>query len=376
MNEFLDQFFTFYHVSVLLFALAGLVLLGKWLFARKEGHEKHKSLSFERMNNRFEKDMYHLEKELRKHPDFSKEVIKLLKKNHKSAQKQEKLTQQQRSDDLSLKVRTQLDEGISSEEILKQHSNKIYVLEFVGNLMASRVEYLREEISFLIQVATPSDEIVVCLSSPGGAVPQYGLASSQLVRLRHAGLRLTVCVDVVAASGGYMMAAVADKIVAAPFAFIGSIGVVAGIPNFHKVLKKHDIDYYMFTAGEYKRTVTPLSEVTESGKQKFQESLTDIHTAFKSHIKEYRPQVNIEEIATGEYWLASQAKSMGLVDEIMTSDDYLMSKLKDYEVIRIETLENHNWLEKVMERGVSAWGLLWSRHHPLNTIQDSISWPQ
>ena len=149
------------------------------------------------------------------------------------------------------------------------------------------------------------------------------------------------------------MASVADKIIAAPFAIIGSIGVVAGIPNFHRVLQKNEVDYHLFTAGKYKRTVTPFSEVTDEGKQKLQDDLTAIHEAFKQHIKDGRPDVDIEAIATGEYWLASQAKEKGLVDEIMTSDDYLCSKLDDCEIIEIKTEIEQNRLEKLIEGGTS-----------------------
>jgi serine protease SohB len=219
--------------------------------------------------------------------------------------------------------------------------------------MAAEVEQLRDQISFLLQIAQPADEIVVRLTSPGGAVPHYGLASSQIERLKRAGLRCVVCVDTVAASGGYMMAAVADKIIAAPFAIIGSIGVVAGIPNFHRILKKNEVDYHLFTAGKYKRTVTPFTEVTEEGKQKLQDDLTAIHEAFKKLIKDGRPDVDIEAIATGEYWLASDAKEKGLVDEIMTSDDYLCSKLDECEIIEIKTETEQNRLEKLIEGGSS-----------------------
>jgi serine protease SohB len=274
-------------------------------------------------------------------------------KARKKEVKEEKRIDKEKSVKTISTIREKLKDGLNSEEVLKQHSNCVYVLTFIGSIMASEVEQLRDQISFLLQIAQPADEIVVRLTSPGGAVPQYGLASSQLERLKQAGLRCVVCVDTVAASGGYMMAAVADKIIAAPFAIIGSIGVVAGIPNFHRVLQKNEVDYHLFTAGKYKRTVTPFTEVTDEGKQKLQDDITAIHEAFKRLIKEGRPDVDIEEIATGEYWLASQAKEKGLVDEIMTSDDYLGSKLDDCEVIEITTETEQNRLEKLIEGGAS-----------------------
>jgi len=353
MNEFMEQYWSFYHAGVTIFLFAGLTLLIKLVFFKRKRRKKEPHLKFKHWNNRFENDFERLEKELHVAPFLPKEAIKLLMKARKKEVKEEKRKDKEKSVKTISTIREKLKDGLKSEEVLKQHSNCVYVLTFIGSIMASEVEQLRDQISFLLQIAQPADEIVVRLTSPGGAVPQYGLASSQLERLKQAGLRCVVCVDTVAASGGYMMAAVADKIIAAPFAIIGSIGVVAGIPNFHRVLQKNEVDYHLFTAGKYKRTVTPFSEVTDEGKQKMQDDLTAIHEAFKRLIKEGRPDVDIEKIATGEYWLASQAKEKGLVDEIMTSDDYLGSKLDDCEVIEITTETEQNRLEKLIEGGAS-----------------------
>jgi len=353
MNEFMEQYWSFYHAGVTIFLFAGLTLLIKLVFFKRKRRKKEPHLKFKHWNNRFENDFERLEKELHVAPFLPKEAIKLLMKARKKEVKEEKRKDKEKSVKTISTIREKLKDGLKSEEVLKQHSNCVYVLTFIGSIMASEVEQLRDQISFLLQIAQPADEIVVRLTSPGGAVPQYGLASSQLERLKQAGLRCVVCVDTVAASGGYMMAAVADKIIAAPFAIIGSIGVVAGIPNFHRVLQKNEVDYHLFTAGKYKRTVTPFTEVTDEGKQKLQDDITAIHDAFKRLIKEGRPDVDIEEIATGEYWLASQAKEKGLVDEIMTSDDYLGSKLDDCEVIEITTETEQNRIEKLIEGGAS-----------------------
>jgi len=353
MNEFMEQYWSFYHAGVTIFLFAGLTLLIKLVFFKRKRRKKEPHLKFKHWNQRFENDFERLEKELHVAPFLPKEATKLLMKARKKEVKEEKRIDKEKSVKTISTIREKLKDGLNSEEVLKQHSNCVYVLTFIGSIMASEVEQLRDQISFLLQIAQPADEIVVRLTSPGGAVPQYGLASSQLERLKQAGLRCVVCVDTVAASGGYMMAAVADKIIAAPFAIIGSIGVVAGIPNFHRVLQKNEVDYHLFTAGKYKRTVTPFTEVTDEGKQKLQDDITAIHEAFKRLIKEGRPDVDIEEIATGEYWLASQAKEKGLVDEIMTSDDYLGSKLDDCEVIEITTETEQNRLEKLIEGGAS-----------------------
>jgi serine protease SohB len=353
MNQFMEQYWSFYSAGVAIFLFAGFALILKLVFFKRKRRKKEPHLSFKHWNHRFENDFEHLEREMHATSFLPKDATKLLKKARKKEEKNEKIKDKEKSTKTITTIREKLQRGLKTEDVLKEHSNYVYVLTFIGSIMASEVEQLREQISFLIQVAQPADEIVVRLTSPGGAVSQYGLASSQLERLKQAGLRCVVCVDTVAASGGYMMASVADKIIAAPFALIGSIGVVAGIPNFHRVLQKHEVDYHLFTAGKYKRTVTPFSEVTDEGKQKLQDDLTAIHEAFKQLIKDGRPDVDIEEVATGEYWLASKAKEKGLVDEIMTSDDYLCSKLDDCEIIEIKTEIEQNRLERLLEGGTS-----------------------
>ena len=353
MNEFMEQYWSFYSAGVAIFLFAGFALVLKLIFFKRKRRKKEPHLSFKHWNHRFENDFEHLERKMHAASFLPKDAAKLLKKARKKEEKNEKLKDKEKSIKTVTTIREKLQRGLKTEDVLKEHSNCVYVLTFIGSVMATEVEQLREQISFLLQVAQPADEIVIRLTSPGGAVSQYGLASSQLERLKQAGLRCVVCVDTVAASGGYMMASVADKIIAAPFAIIGSIGVVAGIPNFHRVLQKHEVDYHLFTAGKYKRTVTPFSEVTDEGKQKLQDDLTAIHEAFKQLIKDGRPDVDIEKIATGEYWLATQAKEKGLVDEIMTSDDYLCSKLDDCEIIEIKTEIEQNRLEKFLEGGTS-----------------------
>ena len=213
---------------------------------------------------------------------------------------------------------------------------RVYVLQFSGDMAASAVTHLRQEISALLAVAeTGRDEVVLLLESPGGVVHGYGLAASQLARIRDAGLSLTICVDKVAASGGYMMACLANQLLAAPFAIIGSIGVVAQIPNFHRLLKKNDIDVELMTAGQYKRTLTLLGENTEAGRQKFQQDIDDTHLLFKDFVQQWRPQVDINVVATGEHWFATQALPLQLVDALQTSDDYLRQRAKNADLFAL-----------------------------------------
>lgn len=205
------------------------------------------------------------------------------------------------------------------------HRRRVFVVDFHGDVRASALSGLREEITAILTVASEEDEVLVRLESAGGLIPPYGLAASQLLRVKERNLPLTVAVDKVAASGGYLMACVADHIIAAPFAIVGSIGVVAQLPNFHRALKERSIDYEMFTAGEFKRTVTLFGENTDKARAKCQEELDEAHALFKAHVGRYRPVLDIDRVATGEHWFGSRALDLKLVDEIRTSDDFLMA---------------------------------------------------
>ncbi|HEY6908937.1 MAG TPA: protease SohB [Myxococcales bacterium] len=211
----------------------------------------------------------------------------------------------------------------------------VFVLEFNGDLFATAVRNLREEITAIAAVAGKDDEVVVRLESAGGAVPHYGLAAAQLMRLRERTIPVTVCIDRIAASGGYMMACVADRILAAPFAIIGSIGVVAQVPNFHRLLQRHDVDFQEMTAGEFKRTVSIFGEITEKGRKKFQEELEDTHLLFKEFVKAHRPKLDLDQVATGEHWLARRGIELGLVDELRTSDEYLVSRAAEANLYQV-----------------------------------------
>ena len=230
----------------------------------------------------------------------------------------------------------------------KKNNQKIYVLDFKGDTAASAVEQLREEITLILATAKAGrDRVVVRLESPGGMVHGYGLAAAQLVRLRDAGFHLTICVDKVAASGGYMMACIGSEIVSAPFAILGSIGVVAQVPNFNRLLKEKNIDFEMYTAGQYKRTVTMFGENTAEGKAKFEEELQQTHVLFKHFIEKYRPQLNVEKVATGEHWYGEDARELNLVDKLQTSDEYLLSLLSQHDVYVINTRKRPTFGEKL-----------------------------
>lgn len=249
------------------------------------------------------------------------------KKAHKAEQKEQK--------------------ALAKKEAKATVKPQLYVLDFKGSIDAKEVASLREEITAIVSVASENDEVFVRLESGGGMVHGYGLAASQLQRLKDKNIPLTIAVDKVAASGGYMMACVADKVIAAPFSIIGSIGVIAQIPNFNKLLKKHDVEFEQLTAGQYKRTLTMFGENDDLGREKFKQELEETHQLFKHFVSEHRPQLNIDKIATGEHWYGTQALDLELVDKIQTSDDYLLEQLESKHIVQVQYKKSKKLAEKI-----------------------------
>ncbi len=239
----------------------------------------------------------------------------------------------------------------NKEQGEESQKSRLYVIDFKGSMDAHEVDHLREEITAILCVANKEDEVLVRLESGGGVVHGYGLAASQLQRIKEKGLKLTIAVDKVAASGGYMMACVADKLLASQFAYIGSIGVLAQLPNFNKLLKKNDIEFEQHTAGEFKRTLTIFGENNDEGRAKFKEEIEEIHVLFKDFVHSQRPDMDIDKVATGEYWPGVKAKALGLIDDITTSDDYILSHYPEREIFSVKYSVKKNVAEKL---GMSA----------------------
>ena len=330
--EFLSEYGLFLAKSVTV-VIAIVFILGA-IFAQaaknKQGGLLHGHIEVQKINERFKAFEHQL-----KHAVLPEH---LFKQEEAAEKKQEK----------ALKKQQKNQQG---------HTPSLFVINFEGDVKASEVEKLRHEISAILTIATPQDEVVINIESPGGMVHTYGLAASQLQRIRSAGIPLTVCVDKVAASGGYLMACVANRILAAPFALVGSIGVLAQIPNFNRALKKLDVDYEVMTAGEYKAPVTLFGEISEKGRKKLQEELEDTHVLFKEFIMQHRSQVAIEKVATGEVWYGQRALDKQLVDEIITSDDYLMQHRKDKDIYEVTFIEKKSLQEKLgqaFQQGVSS----------------------
>ncbi|MDO6562510.1 protease SohB [Amphritea sp. 1_MG-2023] len=310
--------------------------------SRNKKDNKEGYLSVHSMNETLE-DMEHALKEVVLDPEVYKQQLK-------AEEKQDKIDAKARKKALK-----------KAEPVAEAERKRVYVLDFDGDIKASELEPMREEITAVLTMATEKDEVVVRLESPGGMVHSYGLASSQLERIKRQGVPLTVCVDKVAASGGYMMACLADKIIAAPFSILGSIGVVAQLPNFHRLLKKHDIDYEVLTAGEYKRTLTVMGENTEKGRQKFVEELEDTHCLFKEFVGEFRPQVDLDKVATGEVWFGRRALAVNLIDEISTSDEYLTKACADADVFLVRYEYKKTLQDRISEMSVKTTDSLFTK---------------
>ena len=228
-----------------------------------------------------------------------------------------------------------------------------FVIDFKGDLKASAVASLREEVSAVLDVATSDDEVIVRLENYGGIVHEHGLAASQLARIRDRDIRLVVCVDKVAASGGYLMACVASKVYAAPFAILGSIGVLAQIPNFNRMLDSHGVDFEEVKAGKYKRTVTMFGKNTDADREKLKEELEDVHALFKDAVAKYRPALDLEKVATGEHWYGTRALELGLADELLTSDELLGREAAERDLYRVE-FKVRKPLQKRLMSGVDS----------------------
>jgi len=212
---------------------------------------------------------------------------------------------------------------------------RTFVIDFKGDIKATGVGALREEVSAVLAVADDSDEVLVRLENAGGMVHEHGLAASQLVRLREAGVKFTVVVDRVAASGGYLMACIADRIVAAPFAILGSIGVLAQLPNFNRMLDNHGVEFEQIAAGKYKRTVTMFGKNTDEDRDKLRQELEDVHALFQDAVARYRPDLDMEKVATGEHWYGTQALELALADDLATSDELLIKAVEDRDVYKV-----------------------------------------
>jgi len=333
VTEFLFQYGLFLAktLTFIIAVLAVVGLTGALVARRREAREGH--IEVKHLNDHLEQMQHEIEDAV-----LDEETVKHLIKEEKKQDKRE------------AKARKQ---ALKRGETPAQERRRVYVLDFDGDMHASQVDWLREEISAVLMLATDEDEVVLRLESPGGLVHSYGLAASQLERFRSRKIPLTICVDRVAASGGYMMACIGNKILAAPFALIGSIGVVAQLPNFHRLLKKHDVDYEIYTAGEYKRTLTMFGENTEKGREKFIEELEDTHVLFKEFVSEYRPQLDLEQVATGEVWFGSRALQERLVDGIRTSDDYLFDACQDADVYQVRYELKKGLQERLSQLSVS-----------------------
>lgn len=327
--EFLTEYGLFL-AKIVTFVVAALVVISVVMSSAQKDrgdHEGEGELKIRKLNEKYEKLRETIQSRL-----MSDQQRKLFQKARKKEQKAEKK---------AAKAKKDSDEHEDSR-------GRVYVLDFDGDIKASDTDPLRRAITAVLSIADPEkDEVVIRLESGGGLVHSYGLAAAQLDRIRSKGVRLTACVDKVAASGGYMMACVADRIVASPFAILGSIGVVAQLPNFHRFLKKNDVDFEVLTAGEHKRTMTIFGENTDKGRQKFLEDLEDTHGLFKEYVSERRPDLDIAAVANGDIWFGKRALEVKLIDEIKTSDEYLIEACDRADVVSVAYQRKRSLPEKL-----------------------------
>lgn len=264
-----------------------------------------------------------------------------------------------------LKARLKADRESEKERIEgRTEKKRLWVIDFKGDMAASGVDCLRNEITSILEVAAngapdparpPLDEVLLRIDSPGGTVTGYGHAAAQVERIRHAGLKVTVAIDEIAASGGYMMAVVASEIIAAPFAVIGSIGVVGQVPNIHRLLKRFDVDVLELTAGNNKRPVSLLGPLSDDGIQTFKKQLADTHRLFKDHVHRYRPGLDIEAVTQGDIWHGQDAVSVKLIDRLMTSDEFIDRARHEHgmDVFQVKWLPARSWRDRLEASGVS-----------------------
>lgn len=302
-------------------------------------------------------------KAARKHQRLEKQKQRKAKKASRRSQKKEEGDSSEHKESAMISAEDEPDSDDTQPEIKDDSDTKttrrnVFVLTFKGDLEASRVNSLRHEISAVLTRAQADDEVLVRVNSAGGVVHGYGHAASQLLRIRNAGIRLIVAVDEVAASGGYMMAVVANKILAAPFAVVGSIGVAAEIPNFNRLLQKHEVDYEVLTAGKYKRTMSVFGENTDEAREKFLADMGEVHTQFQEFVKEHRADVDLDVVATGEIWYGERAKGVHLIDEIQTSDEYIMNSSKAADVYELTWQQPKKQLNDILSEATSSLSII------------------
>ncbi|GAB3516124.1 protease SohB [Photobacterium alginatilyticum] len=316
-------------IATVVIAIVSILVLAKGLSGR-HGTQKGE-LEVTDLTEQYKNTVHQLESHL-----FDKPLLKAREKAEKKAEKEKNKERQ-----------SEIKKAAKAGDLSHVREPRLFVLDFHGSIDAREVAALREEVTAVLAVAMEGDEVLLRLETGGGMVHGYGLASSQLDRLKTAGIKLTISVDKVAASGGYMMACVADKIISAPFAVVGSIGVIAQLPNFNKLLKKNDIEFEQITAGEFKRTLTMFGENTDKAREKFQAEIEETHDLFKNFIEDHRPELDLEKVATGEHWFGKQAHELGLVDEIGTSDDFITHACKDREVLQVRYVQRKKLAEKL-----------------------------
>lgn len=210
--------------------------------------------------------------------------------------------------------------------------------------------------------------IILRINSPGGSPVQAGMINDEITRLRgeYPGKVLHVVVDEVCASGGYYIAAAADKIFVDKASIVGSIGVMMASFGFVDTMEKVGVERRLLTAGENKGFMDPFSPVSEKSRQHAQELLNDIHQQFIGVVRRGRGDRLKEnpDIFTGLFWSGAKAVEMGLADGFGSIETVARDELKAEEIIDYTQYERLS--DRLLKQfggavGSSAASALWSQ---------------
>ena len=191
--------------------------------------------------------------------------------------------------------------------------------------------------------------VILRINSPGGSPVQSGYIYDEIIRLReiHPDTPLYAVVTDICASGGYYIAAAADKIYADKASIVGSIGVRMDNFGFVDAMKTLGVERRTLTAGANKALLDPFLPVNEDSKKHMQTMLTEIHEQFITAVKTGRGDrldTSVEGIFSGLIWTGEAAVNIGLVDELASS-----SKVAR-DVIGEETIVNYTVQDDILKR--------------------------
>ncbi len=245
-------------------------------------------------------------------------------------------------------------------------ADKIALVKLEGLLVNS--EHAVEELNAYAEDSSIK-AIVLRIDSPGGGVVVSQEIYNAVKNARKAGKKVVASMGTVAASGGYYVAAAADKIVANPGTLTGSIGVKMEFANIEKLLEKIGVRGVVVKAGEYKDVGSPFRDMSEPEKKILQDVIDDVHSQFIKAVAEGRnmQEADVRAIADGRIFTGRQALDLKLVDQlgdltdsIKVAGDLVGIKGKPRVIEKRKTIpffdylreESAAWIADVITRGI------------------------